>query len=105
MPHTPDEIVGSWLHSHEEDTATEFVYRRADYEFGPSRGRVGYEFRPDRTCTYVGIAPQDGQARKECTWMLRSGPPPEIVVSFPGGGLDVLGLVSVDRDRLVVRRP
>ena len=35
----PERLIGSWVHSHEEDTATEQVFRRADYAFPPSRGR------------------------------------------------------------------
>ncbi len=34
-----------WIHSHEEDTDTEMVYRPADFAFPPSRGRTGFENR------------------------------------------------------------
>ena len=28
-----EELLGSWVHSHEEDTADTVVYRRADFDF------------------------------------------------------------------------
>jgi hypothetical protein len=98
-------IVGTWRHSHEDDTEAEMVFRPDTFEFPPSRGRVGYSFRADHTCTYLGIAARDGTAREPCTWTLRRATPPEVVVTLPEGRQEVLPLVSVDRERLVVRKP
>jgi hypothetical protein len=98
-------LVGTWRHSHEEDTATQSVYRPESFDFPPARGRTGYEFRSDHSCTYVGISPRDGAAKESCTWQLRGGARPEIVLTFPGGRPKVLPLVSVDGERLVIRKP
>lgn len=95
-------LVGTWRHSHEDDTTTERVFRPDTFEFPPSRGRVGYSFRADGTCTYIGIAARDGAARETCSWTLRKGARPEVVVTMPGGREEVLPIVSVDRQRLVV---
>lgn len=95
-------LVGTWRHSHEDDTAAEMVFRPDTFEFPPSRGRVGYTFRADHTCTYIGIAARDGAARETCTWELRKGGHPEVVVTLPGGRQEVLPILSVDRQRLVV---
>ena len=100
-----DQLVGTWLHSHEEDTPTERVYRRSDFDFAPSRGRDGYEFRADRTGEYIGIAPQDGATRTTQKWRLRAGSQPGIVLTFPDGQQRVLSLVSLEEDRLVLRQP
>ncbi|MGH7787511.1 MAG: hypothetical protein ACRERC_11630, partial [Candidatus Binatia bacterium] len=32
-----------WVHAHEDDTATTTVYRPADYDLPPSRGRRSFE--------------------------------------------------------------
>jgi len=105
MP-TPIEkrVVGSWMRSSEEDTPTELVYRPADYDFPPARGRVGYEFRADHSGNYIGISPRDGAARSSCTWKVRGGTRPELVIDHPDGRSEVMSVVSVDRDRLVIRR-
>jgi hypothetical protein len=98
-------LVGTWRHSHEDDTDTEMVFRPDTFEFPPSRGRVGYSFRADGTCTYIGIAARDGAAREACTWTLRRGTQPAVVVTLPGGREEVLPIVSVSRERLVVANP
>jgi len=36
-----------WVHSHEEDSDEEMVFRPAAYEFPPSRGRRSFELKPD----------------------------------------------------------
>ena len=38
-----------WVHSHEEDTETEMVFRPASHPFPRSRGRRSFELRPDGT--------------------------------------------------------
>ncbi len=97
-------LVGTWRHSHEEDTATEAVYRPDSYAFPPSRGRMGFTFRLDGSCTAIGISPRDGPAPEECHWRVRGGRKPEVVVTWSGGRQQVLSIVSIDRDRLVVRK-
>jgi hypothetical protein len=97
-------LVGVWRQSREEDTAAESVYRPESFEFPPARGRTGYEFRSDHSCDYIGISPRDGSAKESCTWQLRGGANPEIVLTYPGGRQEVLPVVSVDNERLIVRK-
>jgi hypothetical protein len=52
---SPDQVAGRWVHSHEEDTPDEMVFRSADYAFPPSRGREAIELRPDGS--YAGTVP------------------------------------------------
>ncbi len=42
-------LTRHWVHSHEEDTATQTVFRPATYDFPLSRGRRSFELRPDGT--------------------------------------------------------
>lgn len=98
------EIVGTWLHAHEEDTGTEAVYRPGDYDFPPARGRRGYEFRADYTCSSIGISARDGSTRTSCTWKMTKGAEPEITLTYSDGREEVVRLVSVDADRLVLRK-
>jgi hypothetical protein len=62
----------SWLHSHEEDTETETVYRPADYDFPLSRGRSGFELKPDNKLNEINIAPTDGTTEEEGSWQLEN---------------------------------
>jgi len=91
------------MHSHEEDTPTERVYRPASFSFPPSRGRTGFDLQPDHTCTRIGIAARDGSTEEPCAWELKEDGEKQIILKLSSGDL-VLRLVSVDRDRLVVRK-
>ena len=99
-----NQIVGTWLHAHEEDTATEQVYRRSDFAFRPSRGRTGYEFRPDHSCILIGISARDGATQEECTWKVRDDSQKEIVLTFAHGQERALEIVSIEPDRLVIKK-
>ena len=53
----PERLQGRWVHSHEEDTDDEIVYRSAasGYDFPRSRGREALELHPDGS--YGGTVP------------------------------------------------
>lgn len=97
------QLARRWLHSHEEDTPTERVYRPADYAFPPSRGRMGFELKPGGTCVRIGISPRDGSTEQHCTWKVGRGREPTLTLEA-GGQREELRVVSVDADRLVVRK-
>jgi hypothetical protein len=50
-----EHLAGRWVHSHEEDTGDELVFRQAGYAFPPSRGRESIELKPDGS--YAGSVP------------------------------------------------
>jgi hypothetical protein len=104
MSGPPEELMKRWLHSHEEDTQTERVYRPSTYSFGPSRGRMGFELRPDGSCTWIGISPRDGSAEQGCRWEHRRNAEEVLTIELSGGNRQELQVVSLDNDRLVVRR-
>jgi hypothetical protein len=94
-----------WLHAHEEDTATEMVFRPATYKFPPSRGRRGFELKTDGALVDIGIGPVDRPQETPGTWRLEKDGP---LLLFLGGAAEpsrVLKVLSVDRNRLVVRKP
>jgi hypothetical protein len=98
------QLLGRWLHSNEEDTASQSVYRPATFSFGPARGRRGFELRPDGSCTSIGIAPQDGSAEQPCRWEFKDGNEPRAILHLPTGETQVLRVASVDDQKLVVRK-
>ena len=92
----------AWVHSHEDDTADETVYRPADYAFPPSRGRQGFELRADGSCLETAIGPTDRPEEATGTWELADDG--TIVLSRPGEPDERLRVISVSQDRLVVER-
>jgi hypothetical protein len=81
----PPDIVGVWLHSHEEDTETTEVYRPADYPFRPARRvRRGLEFRPDGTFIEHGPGPDDRPRGTAGRWQDLEGG--RLRITSPSGG-------------------
>ena len=62
--------MGHWVHSHEEDTDTEMVFRPASYAVPPSRGRRSFELRPDGTYLERAPGPVDVPVEAEGSWSL-----------------------------------
>lgn len=65
-----DSLQGSWVHSHEEDTDTEMVFRPATHAFPPSRGRISFELRPDGSYVERSPGPVDVPEESGGTWSL-----------------------------------
>ena len=94
-------LEGRWVHSHEEDTADELVYRSASsgYDFPRSRGREALELGPDGS--YGGVVPGPADkpvAAGEGTWKVEDGNK----LVLPDRTLEV---VAADEGVLRVRRP
>lgn len=92
-----------WLHSHEEDKEGEMVFRPANYRFPPSRGRAGFELRPDGSAAVVGPAPTDAPLEHSGTWKIDANK--QLVVHVPElQQTQSMTIVSSGPDRLVVRK-
>jgi hypothetical protein len=62
-----------WVHSHEEDTETELVFRPDTYSFPPSRGRRSFELRRDGTYRERGPGPADAPEESAGRWLVEEG--------------------------------
>jgi hypothetical protein len=65
-----------WVHSHEEDTDDEMVFRDASsgYTFPPARGRTAFELRPDGSYVETAPGPDDRPAEGPGgSWTLEEG--------------------------------
>lgn len=96
-------LLGHWTHSHEEDTQAVRVYRPADYNFPPSRGRMGMEFQAGGKLIYYGIARGDGAAEANGRWSLEAPDRVRIVVDSDRVQPFVLQVVSCDEQQLKVK--
>lgn len=71
----PSTLFKKWIHSYEEDHDNLKIYRPADYEFPPARGRDGFELKEGASeGVFIGypIAPMDGNLKLVGQWSLRS---------------------------------
>ncbi len=90
------------MHSHEEDSDTEMVFRPASFKFPPSRGRAGFDLKPDNSFIEIGIAPGDGPHESSGTWKLQDSELQLFTPSSSSKPTRTLQIVSVDKTRLVV---
>ena len=63
-------LNGPWVHSHEEDSDTELVFRPADYDFPRSRGRQSIELRADGSYAERRPGPVDVPEESTGSWKL-----------------------------------
>ncbi|MGP4105000.1 hypothetical protein [Nonomuraea sp. KM90] len=105
MSCAPADIVGSWLHSYEEDSQTTAVYRPPDHPFPPSRRvRRGLEFRADGA--FVDLRPGPDDRPRPVVGRWRAEEWGRIRVAFPSGRDAPLELtvVSCAHDVLVLAK-
>ena len=98
----PENLIGHWVHSHEEDSPTEMIFRPANFSFPRSRGRTSFELLPESLIDH-GVGPGDAATETRGTWSVL--PDGELSL-FHGTGkkpVRVLRVVSAQPDRLVVR--
>jgi hypothetical protein len=101
----PARLHKRWLHSYEEDTETEAVYRPESYAFLPSRGpRAGFELRPDGSCILFGIAPTDAPTTETGRWELNGDTGVLTCTDKTGRPSMSVRVTSVGEDRLTVKK-
>jgi hypothetical protein len=69
-PIDPSEILGEWVHSHEESAGDRLVFRRKDYPFPPSRGRMSINLLPGGEAEGGGPGPDDRAVTSPGRWRL-----------------------------------
>jgi hypothetical protein len=93
-----------WIHSHEEDTPSEMVFRSASFNFPRSRGRSGFELRPDQSLVEIQPGAADQPEETKGRWELQLGK--NLLFFKPGAKQPTraMKIVSADNDRLVVAK-
>src|ERR1700704_335993 len=92
----------AWLHSHEDDTADTMVFRPSSFKFGPSRGRAGFELKPDGELVESLIAPADGSLQKTGKWKVSGDGKLSFYRDDSSAPSKVLEIESAGKDKLVV---
>ncbi len=104
MTELPAHALGRrWVHSHEEDTEHEMIFRPAEREFPPSRGRMRFELLPNGTFLESSPGPTDAPEQRGGTWEMTAG---KLVLDSDQApeGRRELEIISAEDDRLVVKK-
>jgi hypothetical protein len=96
-------LQGHWVHSHEEDSEDEMVFRPASRPLPPSRGRISLDLKPDGSYVERAPGPVDAPVESAGRWSL-DGDRLALAAEGdqPGREWQVL---AAEPDRLAVRRP
>ena len=92
-----------WVHSREEDTDDETVYRPQHFDFPPARGRRAFELRDDGTLVEYSPGPTDRPVGKPGQWKLVGE---QVAVSGDSDDKPtrMMTIISLDAEKLVVRK-
>jgi hypothetical protein len=93
-----------WLHSHEEDTAEQMVFRPASFNFPPARGRDGFELRSDQSMIEIRIGPTDRVEEICGTWKIEGGNQVLFYEESSPGPTRRMQIILAEEDRLVAKR-
>jgi hypothetical protein len=93
------QLIGSWLHSHEEDADGVQVFRPIGYPFPPSRGRDGFTLDADGSAVLGAPGPDDRGRTAGGRWHL-DGSTLNLQLATRRASYRVL---SVDRSTLSLR--
>lgn len=101
-----DRLAGTWVHSHEEDTDTEMVFRRAGsaFAFPRARGRTSFELHSDGSYIESAPGPTDRPEDRPGTWLLEEGQRLVLAAARPDEDDRVLVVTAAEDDVLRVRR-
>ena len=97
-------LQGFWMHSYEEDTDKEQIFRPADYRFPPSRGRRGFQLNADGSLVQTGPGPTDRPESRTGRWELTEDGDLLFYPELPSGRRQSLQIASIDKDRLVIKK-
>jgi hypothetical protein len=94
-------LAQHWIHSQEEDSGKQLVFRTDDFDFPPARGRDGFDLCDDGKASCEAPAPDDRVAAAPGVWHLDAQN--HLVIEQPSGPA-VYRIQSVAADRLVLER-
>ena len=95
------QLLGRWVHSHEEDQGGRLVFRPADFAFPPSRGRTALIFAAGGQLQVEGPGPADRRRTTSGHWSLQG----KTLATAAPGWSGTFEIEAVDERALVLRRP
>jgi hypothetical protein len=97
-----DALQRHWVHSHEEDTEAEMVFRPSTHSFPPSRGRASLELDPDGGYVERAPGPVDVPEESRGSWSLDGD---RLLLDDPAGKAQAWEIADLADDRLTLKKP
>ena len=100
----PTALEQNWVHSHEEDSPDQAVYRPETFAFLPSRGRGGFDLNPDGTMTQFGPGPTDRTVTRPGRWEVGEDGQLALYPDDSDTPSRVMRITSLSPDKLVLEK-
>ena len=98
-----ENLHGEWVHSTEEDTPNETVFRPADYDFPLTRRpRESFDLKPDGKLVKGIATPSDSITEAQGNWELAGNN--KIAFNTESEPKQTLEIASIDKDKLVIKK-
>jgi hypothetical protein len=91
-----------WIRDHKASNETEETY--IPQGFKPVRGLKGFELKPDQTAIDISSGSADQPEERTGNWEIEEGDLPILQISLDNGKTKKLSIISVEKDRLLVRK-
>jgi hypothetical protein len=98
-----DDLYQHWIHSHEEDTDKEMVFRPATFNFPRSRGRRSFELKSNGDLVETRIGSTDRPEKLQGNWKLENSN----LIFYTFSQLEpsrVMRIASLEKNRLVIKK-
>ena len=95
------QLLGHWVHAHEQDKGDETVFRRQGTALPPSRGRQAVELNDDGTLVDHPLRPDDRAGSRPGTWALEGD---TLVLSAEGAPPRRFKVLAVNPTDLSLKR-
>ncbi len=99
-PEMQSQLIGHWIHSHEEDSSNQLVFRHPDHAFPPSRGRAEYRLDSGGMLLNTRPGPTDRRESAEGSWSLEEDA--TLLLQPAGQSPQRFRVVSIEPDKLVL---
>jgi len=97
---TPDQIAGTWIHAHEEDSSGRLVFRKHGTKLPPSRGRRALVLLPRGELRETRPGPDDRTVSISGTWTVRGC---HLLIQPPNRRQEEYTIDELTPDRLVLK--
>ena len=98
-PIQEDQLLGRWVHSHEEDRGGSLVYRRAGYAFPPSRGRRAFTLEQQGALKTDAPGPDDRGQQVSGRWRFDG----DRLTLESGGRTETFTIEWIDGDAVILK--
>jgi hypothetical protein len=95
------QLARRWVHAHEEDTDQEMVFRPAERELPPSRGRMALELREGGELVETTPGPVDRPEEATGSWELADE---DTLVLRDSAGSHARRVLAAEPERLVLSK-